>query len=435
MTPSPSVLSAPSSPRAAQLQRQVAAIRSSDRMLQQQAAVHAIHSSPVAQARREFFSKAQGAPLQGKTAVAQREPEAVPVKPDERPVYHITTLENFQQIVARGGLVPLNWIIEGTHGQKRDPGSMSKGLDAARGASKHETPEDHAGMVRKISEAWKQSTDADEKKALAKRFADFKLGRKSDFVYGTKGGGTLASYRDFYQGNKVPIESLVVLRWVQAREAYYPDLEDSGAIKTLEGIPLGRLQVTQAIGIGDGRPDVLEGLPWLPAGNLDLLVKAGLLPPPPPRVAPREPEEDPLPSIEDLEGQIQQDEEADDAWLQQLEDELAQEDLQDGLLIAELEDSIEREGAEDDQLIAELEKELGPGVVAQIERELRKELQGEMEESARIDRMVARVLQETAPLLEQANSIEEQLQIAMDEAQELVDQSNQVSDLLARPLE
>lgn len=366
--------------------------------------------------------------------VVQREPEATPVKPDKRPIYHITTLENFQQIVARGGLVPLNWIIEGTHGQKQDKRSTSRGLDSARGASKHETSDDHARSVHDISEQWKQSQGTELEPFWAKRFADFKLGRKRDFVYGTKGGDTLSSYKDVYEANKVPLESLVVLRWIQADEDYYPDLEDSGAIKSLESIPLDRLQVTQATGIGDGEAEVLQGLNWLPANNLEALVDAGLLPPPP-RVAPQALEEEPLPSIDDLEGQIQQDAEDDDAWLQQLEEELALQELEDELEIWELEQSIALDNAEEDREIAELEKELGPEAVAEIERQVREELAGEIEESARIDQMVAAVLEEVAPLLEQAQSLEEQLQIAMAETGELIDQNNQVSDLLAQPVQ
>lgn len=331
-----------------------------------------IDSSPRQTAQRKALPSA----LAGPTAVIRREPKAVPEKPSEKPLYHITTIENFHSIAMRGGLMPLNWIIEGTHGQKAEKSSLSRGLDAARGEGSHDTMEAHRKEVRAAKEAWLEAKGTQLEDNVARHYADIQLGRKRDFVYGTRRGETLASYRDIYHTAKVPAGSLVVLRWTQAAEAYFKDLEDENALKSLEAVPLDRLQVASAVNLGDATPEALAKLSWVPATNTDLLADAGLLPLPSKIKVPdqtRPPASESLPSIEELEASIRQDEENDDLLIQELEALVEQEEHEEDELISSLERDIENETLADDMLIKQLESELGSDVVEEIDDQIRKE--------------------------------------------------------------
>jgi len=72
---------------------------------------------------------------------------------DGEPLMHITTKDVFAGIEARGGIVPLNWILEGTNGETKDD-KLVVGLDVARGESDYISPEKHAEEVAKLRKAW-----------------------------------------------------------------------------------------------------------------------------------------------------------------------------------------------------------------------------------------------------------------------------------------
>jgi len=391
----------------------------------------------------------QGKFGEGMGSIVQREPEATPVKPSTQFIYHITTLENFHSIVARRGLLPLNWIIEGTHGQERDLGATAQGLDAVRGESEHESPEAHARQVQLAREYWEQNRDVSMEGALARVFADIKLGRKRDFVYGTRQSSTLANYqRHYVLDSHLEPKSLVVLRWRQHDEAYYCDLQDTDAIKALEQVDLSRLEVARGRGVEEttsAAQTYLATLPWQRADDLEGLTETCLLPPRPVVVAN---EEGALPAdhgeaeAEDLDvlmARLDAELSAEDSeWndeLARLEAEIVLEDAEEDSQIEALDDEIAREDEEEDSLIAELESELGPEVVVAIERQVAKELLADQQDTDRMVAMALEVMRQAAPRLREAEDLEEQLRIVTEETDEQIRLQETISERLAEPLQ
>eukprot|EP00567_Pseudictyota_dubia_P005938 CAMPEP_0197452742 /NCGR_PEP_ID=MMETSP1175-20131217/32860_1 /TAXON_ID=1003142 /ORGANISM="Triceratium dubium, Strain CCMP147" /LENGTH=193 /DNA_ID=CAMNT_0042985815 /DNA_START=61 /DNA_END=639 /DNA_ORIENTATION=+ len=193
--------------------------------------------------------------------MANAEPTIEPIECKTDPIYHITTVEVFKSVKNRKGLVPLNWILEGTHEQIQDDSVAGIGLDAARGAGGYESPQAHEEEVARAKLAWEQS-DPYIKEHLGKRYADIKLGRKRDFVYGTRRRDTVAGYRDDYLGNGKNEEDLVIIRWIRGTEPYYPDQESPSSIKSPSSINISRMQVASAVGLGDASSEEMEALSW-----------------------------------------------------------------------------------------------------------------------------------------------------------------------------
>lgn len=261
-------------------------------LAQQQGMLERAHAASRMMVKRQSLQDSSSA---ARGSIVQRIPVAVPVEPFDEFIYHITTLENFHLIVAIGGLLPINWIIEGTHGLRRNPNATALGLDALRGQSKYESLEDHARLFQAAEKAWKEGQGTSLEKSLALIFADIKLGRKSDFVYGTTLPSTLASYQWHYLEDpkvKLKPEDLVVLRWRKLQEDYFKDFQDDAAIKTLEKIDLSRLEVARGESIKEdtntAAKSYLESLTWKRADNRTGLIEAGLLPSGPVAVANKE---------------------------------------------------------------------------------------------------------------------------------------------------
>lgn len=386
--------------------------------------------------------------------VQRQEPEAKPLQPAEGYIYHITTLENFQSILSRRGLFPLNWVIEGTNGLTASPESTSRGLDAVRGAGDHETLEAHQEQVDQATMNWNKLPNDEYKQLAGKLVGDIKLGRKRDFVYGARGAGTITRYqRHYVEDAKLNPRDLVILRWVQGREDYYPDLQDDEAIKTLQSIDLSRLEVARGHAVGDSLSEAKEyfsQLAWIRADDQNALKEAELVgaeiremaqaPVTASREQPAPPEADELTNLSTdeaiawLEDELAQESADDDELLASIERGIEQDKQDEEDLLQELEKEIAREGEEDDALIRDLEAELGPEVVLSLEREVEEELRSEVQETDRLLGLTHRVIQEAAPLLLQADSMEEQLQIAMEEAQDMIQKLDDISERLARPL-
>ena len=426
--------------------RMQALVDRSPRLTQQQGTLKRAHAAPRMMVPRQCLQDL-GSTARG--SIVQREPEATPVEPSDRFIYHITTLENFHSIVAQRGLMPLNWIIEGTHGQESDLGATARGLDAVRGESAHESPEAHARLVQQAREAWKQNRGKPLEADAARLFADIKLGRKRDFVYGTRQSSTLANYqRHYVLDSHLEPESLVVLRWRQHDEAYYCDLQDTDAIKALEQVDLSRLEVARGRGVGDTNAAAqayLATLPWQRADDLEGLTKAGLLPSRPVVVANDEgappadhgeaEEEDLDVLMARLEAELSAEDAEGNDELARLEAEIALEDAEEDAQIEALEDAIAREDEEEDSLIAELESELGPEVVEAIERQVAEELLADQQETDRVVAMALDAMRQAAPLLLEAEDLEEQLRIATQEADEQISLQEATSERLANPLQ
>ena len=199
--------------------------------------------------------------------------EPVAINPGQE-IWHVTTRSTCDEIIKRGGLVPLNWILEGTNGQSKS--SNVTGLDAARGFGDYTSPEQHEAELKKTHDdcvkATKDLPDQDLARMIWKRYASVKLGRKRDFVYGTKSRAAVWKYTGVYEEKKVAqMKDLFLLRWKAAGEVYYKDEEDDLALKTLSSIPLNRLDVASLADLKDETLDEFAKLKYEPLGSTKMI--------------------------------------------------------------------------------------------------------------------------------------------------------------------
>ena len=189
-------------------------------------------------------------------------------------LWHVTPRSTCQEIRKRGGLVPLNWILEGDHGQAKS--SNVTGLDAARGAKDYKSDDQHQEELKNMYDDCvrdaKSVTDKELVGMIWRRYASKKLGRKWDFVYGTSNRTSAWGYASRYVEKKIAeMKDLFMLRWQAAGEVYYIDEEDKESVKTFTSIPVERLYIASLADFRSEMQSEFDKLVFEPLGKTKMI--------------------------------------------------------------------------------------------------------------------------------------------------------------------